>query len=396
MLRTTGARLGTALLGYFAFVIVLLTLNPFYFELPSQLQIDLRIRPLDIIENVILFLPIGFLYRLTGGRHRGAILLGAALTVSIEAAQLLVPVRTAAPVDIVSNTLGAAIGTLLYDLVATRIAMTATHVGRLSLETPLMGLAYMLVPLLWMNALAGEVEPDRWVLAALIGVCGAIVFSDIARAWWGPAGLRTAWRVGLAAAAWLLLGSGPILLRPQTTLPLAAGVALLTAILVMLPWRSADRRFERTTLSRIFPILALYLLLAALWPPLRPLMAWHATLGLTDRVEAMTTRYPAPLLEYLAAFTVLGYVSAEWRGRAELSLARDLPRLLLVALGSALALEILVGFQVGRGASLTRLVMVVISALFGGVIYHLLRSHIRFLLSSAAPHRTRDGRHQAS
>lgn len=380
MLNTTSTRLAAALLGYFTLVIVLLTLYPFYFELPARIDLDLRVRPDDIVENVIMFLPLGFLYRLTGGGRRGAILLGAALSAGVEATQLFIPVRTAAPVDVVSNTLGVGMGAWLYDRLATRIAMTPAMAGRLALETPLMGLVYMLVPLLWMNALALEFTPSRWVLTALIGLCGAIVLSDIYRAWWGPAGFLSTGRVAGSAGAWFLLGSGPGLLHLLPAVPITAGVALLTAILAALPWRSADRRFERTTLSRILPVLAVYLLLAALWPPFQSLGPWHGTLGLTDRVEPVLTRYPAPLLEYLAAFTVLGYVSAEWRGRAELPLARDLPRLLGVALGSALALDLLVGFQAGHSASLIRVALVVAGALFGGMIYHLQRDHIRRLL----------------
>lgn len=380
MLNTTGARLAAALLGYFALVIVFLTLQPFYVEIPDRLRISLRVAPDDILENIILFLPIGFLYRVTGGGRRGALLLGAALSAAVEIGQLFIPVRTASPSDLVTNTTGAWIGAWLHDLLKERIAITPARVGRLALEIPLMGLIYMLVPLLWMNALALNVDANRWLLTMLIGACGAIILSDIHREWWGAVRLQAAGRMGLLAGAWFLLGSAPGIPRVLPTVPLAIALAALATTMAMLPWRSKDRRFERTTLSRILPIVALYLLLAATWPPLRPLTSWHGTIGLTDRIEPMSTRYPAPLLEYLAAFTVLGYIIAEWRGRAELPLARDLPRLLLIALGCAIILETLVGFQTGNGASVVRLALVVAGAVFGGVIYHLQRAHVRFLL----------------
>ena len=143
---------------------------------------------------------------------------------------------------------------------------------------------------------------------------------------------------------------------------------------------SADRRFELSTLKRVLPIFGLYLLLAALWPPLRPLVVWHGMFGLTSRAQDTSLQFIFPRVEYLAALTVLGYLTAEWRGRAEAPLRQDLPRLLLAAAGTALFLEALVGFQAGSGASLVRAVLVTFSALFGGVIYHLLRDHIRFLL----------------
>jgi len=165
---------------------------------------------------------------------------------------------------------------------------------------------------------------------------------------------------------------------------------LLTAALTPLPRRSTDRRFERRTLIRLLPFFALYLLLSALWPLDRPLEAWHGVFGLTSRLEDTSLHGMNARIEYLVAFTVLGYLSAEWRGRSELPLMKDLPRLILTTTVTALTLEILVGFQSGAGASLVRFVMVIASALFGGLIYHLLRAHIRLLLSrDPAPTPTR-------
>jgi glycopeptide antibiotics resistance protein len=381
MFYTTGARLAAALLGYVVLVIVLLTLNPFYLVLPEHLWLSLHGKPRDIVANVLLFLPIGFLYRLTGGGRRGALLIGAAISAGVEAGQLFVPVRTPSAVDLVTNTLGAAIGARIHDLLATRIAVTPAMVGRLALEAPLMGLIYLLVPLLWVNALTLVDAPSRWALTALIGICGAIVLSDIYRQWRGPVGIRSTGRVALAAGMWFLVGSAPGLLqRPLPALAIGAGITALTASLAAAPSLSADRRFERATLSRVCPVFALYLILAALWPPFRPLGSWHGTFGLTDRLEQENLKALLPLIEYLAAFTVLGYLTAEWRGRSELRLAQDLPRLLLVTTVSALILEGIVGFQVGPSASLIRTVMVINGALFGGLIYHLQRDHVQFLL----------------
>lgn len=381
---TTGTRLAAVLLGYVALIIVLLTLNPFYFVRPTHVQLSLLVVPRDLIQNIILFLPMGYLYRLTSGSRRGALLLGATLSASVEAIQLFMPMRFPSPVDLVTNTLGAWVGAWLYDRLAARIALTPAMVGRLALEVPLMGLLYLLVPLLWMNGLARALAPDRWVLTVLIGMAGALLLSDLARVWWGAAGRGAPWQVALAAGAWFLLGAGPGLLRPLPAVPITIGVALVAATGAALPWHAADRRFEQTTLRRLLPILALYLLLVALWPPARSLGPWHGMLGLTNRSVSISPFQPAPLLEYLAAFTVLGYVSAEWRGRLERSLRHDLPQLLLVPLISALTLEGLVGFQVGHGASLIRAVLVVVGALLGGMIYHRQREHIRCLRSQGA------------
>jgi hypothetical protein len=151
--------------------------------------------------------------------------------------------------------------------------------------------------------------------------------------------------------------------------------------LTLIPRRFPDRRFERATLQRLLPVFALYLILLVLWPVDRPLGVWHGIFGLTDRIQDTSLQLIYPRIEHLVAFTMLGYLTAEWRGRSELPLKQDLPRLLAVIAGSVLTLELLAGFQTGSGASFIRAVMAILSALFGGSIYHLLRAHIRFLLA---------------
>ena len=371
------------MLGYIVLLILLFTWNPFSLALPEHLSFSLRIGPRDAIRNVLLFLPVGFLYCLTQGSLGGAILLGLAISVGAELGQLFIPARTSSPVDLVTNTLGAGMGAALYNLLATRIAMSPRLVGRLALEVPLMGLLYLLVPLLWVNRLTND-GASRWLLTGLIGICGAIVLSDTFQQWWGPPGIRSVGRVALAAATWFFVGIGPSLVsQPIAGFAALSGIAFLTAALASLPRRSNDHRFERVTLLRLLPLFAIYLMLAALWPALRPIGAWHGIFGLTDQIVLEDVSINFRLLEYLAAFTVLGYIAAEWRGRAELSWRRDLPRLLLVGIGSALILEFLVGFQAGPGASLLRPLIAICGAFSGGAIYHLQRDYVRSLLGRA-------------
>jgi VanZ family protein len=369
------------LLGYIVLVIFLLTWNPFSLALPEHLQLSFRVGPRDALANALLFLPVGFLFRLGQGSPRGAILLGAAISAGIEAGQFFIPGRTPSVVDITMNTLGSGIGAGLYDLLTARIAMTPRMVGRLALEVPLMGLIYLLVPLLWVNRLVPDNGQNRWLLTELIGLCGAIVLSDIFQQWWGPVRLQSLWRVALVAGAWFLVGTGPsLLLNPLAGSVTLAGIASLTAVLAAILKPSPNRRFERVTLRRLIPGFILYLGFQALWPPLQPIDAWHGTFGLLDPLAQEDIRVNIRLIEHLAAFTVLGYIAAEWRGRAELSWSRDIPQLLLVGTLSALMLEILVGFQAGPGASFLRLVIALCGALFGGMLYHLQRDHVRFLL----------------
>jgi glycopeptide antibiotics resistance protein len=381
ILNQTAKRLATALLGYIVLVIFLLTWNPFSLALPEHLQLSFRIGPRDALANVLLFLPVGFLFRLGQGSQRGAIVLGAAISAGIEAGQFFIPGRTPSVVDVTMNTLGSGIGAGLYDLLTARIAMTPRMVGRLALEVPLMGLIYLLVPLLWVNRLVPDQGLNRWLLTILIGLCGAIVLSDVFQQWWGPVSLRSLWRVALVAGAWFLVGTGQSLLsQPLDGLVSLAGIAILTALLAAILKPYTNRRFERVTLRRLIPGFILYLVFQALWPPLQPLGPWHGSFGLMDPLAREDIRVNIRLIEHLAAFTILGYIAAEWHGRAELSWRRDFPQLLLVGTVSAFILEILVGFQAGPGASFLRLMIAICGALFGGILYHLQRDHVRFLL----------------
>jgi glycopeptide antibiotics resistance protein len=376
----TGTRLSAALLGYFTLIILLLTLNPFYLAEPDRINFAFHSSMKDLISNILLFIPLGFFYRLTT-KQRGAILLGAVLSFSIETMQLFIPVRTPSIIDILANTLSAGLGAILHDVISTRLVISQDTVARLRLETPLMGLIYLLLPLLWANTLNLSNSPDRWLLTTLIGISGAIVLSELFRHWWHVVDYRISGYASFAAGVWFFLGAGPALIQQISLLAIGLGVMFLAAILTSRPKRSSERRFEQTTLKRMFPVFMLYIILLAFWEPTRPLTAWHWALGFTDKIAETSMQGLIPRIEYLVSFTVLGYLFAEWRGRSETPLIQDLPRLFLISIGFALALEFFVGFQIGPGTSLIRMAVAVISALFGGSIYHLLRAHIRFLLN---------------
>ena len=379
MLKSTAERLFSALLGYVTLIVILMTLNPFYVAWPTQFAFRFESNIENLIQNVMLFLPIGYLYRLITGR-RGALLLGAMLSLGIETIQLFIPARTASVIDIMANAAGAGLGALACSLISERIPVSSGTMNRLRLETPLMGLVYLLIPLLWIDVLALNEAPGRWFLTVLIGILGAVIFSDLFRHWWETVDLRVISYAVLAAGIWFFIGSGPRLLGTPRMWIIGFAIMLLTAVMTTITKRNQERRFEQRTLQRFLPIFTLYLLLLTLCFPFSSFSTWHGFFGFTDRITERSLYALYPRLEYLAAFTVLGYVIAEWRGRLELSLARDFPGVLLLATSAGLLLEVLSGFQSGRGASVIRLVLAVGGAAFGGTLYHLSRAHIRFLL----------------
>lgn len=68
----------------------------------------------DALANILLFLPFGFALALAGMRPKRALLLGAAISLCIETAQLtLLTGRDANPADILANATGAFLGALL-------------------------------------------------------------------------------------------------------------------------------------------------------------------------------------------------------------------------------------------------------------------------------------------
>ena len=69
-------------------------------------------RPRDIIANIFLFLPFGYLFALSHPRRGYALLvaIAAAISLSAESLQVLSPARYASATDVVVNTIGAFLG----------------------------------------------------------------------------------------------------------------------------------------------------------------------------------------------------------------------------------------------------------------------------------------------
>ncbi|MGK9146843.1 VanZ family protein [Plantibacter flavus] len=87
---------------------------------------------LEFGANIAMFVPIGVFFLLLLGRSRWwlAVLFAAALTVGIEAAQLMIPGRVSDPRDLIANSTGA-VGGVITGLVLTagraRRLQTASH-----------------------------------------------------------------------------------------------------------------------------------------------------------------------------------------------------------------------------------------------------------------------------
>lgn len=383
----TGARLARALLAYMGLVTAVVTLLPFDFALPSHPRVMLTGGIVDVVANVALFVPLGFLYALTRpagtlSLRRVAVL--AVLTSSgIEVIQLFEATRFASLSDVLANGTGAVLGAIAQRRLARRIALDAHTVGRLSLELPVMGLVYLLVPLLWLDGLAGVDSPTQvWPLLAL-GLFGGSLLAAAQRHHFGPNRQMSRGLMAAAACIWFLVGGFPGL-APRASIVL---VAMLAAVGAFVWVRSANRasarpinrRFESRALTEAAPFYAAYLLLLVA-PPAGYSAAWRGAIAFTAGTTDWSAGAVLHVVETVAAFTLLGYMVAEFRGRREARF-REVARHIALWGGSAAAVcESLEGFRPDGGASLLRLTLLVAAALYGAWLYDLQRAHVRRLL----------------
>lgn len=379
----TGARLTLALLGYFVLVTAVITLSPFDFSL-RRFRVSLALVPTDIVANIALFLPLGFLGRgLTDGSAKGGrrvVWIAAVCSLLIEVSQLFLRRRYAGPIDVVSNTAGAWLGVVARDWIERWALWHPRLVGRIGLDVPLVGLLYLLVPQLWLSSVGLIEDPRRSVTTLLLGCAGSIVLVALHRNRW-QSGVRVATHVvPPLAVLWFMTGALPAATAsPITFGALGLTVALLTAWLVRQAQSSNEPRFEIATLRRFVPVFAVYLVVTALWPPFRSAVPWHGALLFENRLNGAGVVDVLLLLEQVGGFTLLGYAVAEWRGRRELSLASDLPPLVAAAAACAIGLEIVQGMLSGSGASMFRALLSTSGAAYGVAVYHLARQHVRAL-----------------
>lgn len=382
----TGARLGTALLAYMLGVTLIVTLLPFHFAWPERWQVSVGDDPYDMVVNVLLFVPVGFLYRLVTPRERqGSMLLviwnAALISIAIEAMQLFDATRESTLLDVIANTLGAWVGALGFDRIARSARLNGRLIGWLGLEIPLMGLVYLLVPLLWVNSLAARGELVPTFTTFLIGAFGATLLGGLQRHYFGPSRAAEPHHTAAFAAIWFVAGAFAML--PWRPFGLVGG-ALAVAALCWWQGRrrqhdpASNRRFEAPLLRSAAPLYAAYLVMLVISPVLDEVGSWQGHFGFPEVVPSRVET--ARLLELCAAFTLVGYMAAEIRGREVMRYRDAFPRLIAWGIGLAIAAEAARGFDV-YGASLARGALVVAACLYGGWLYYLQRAHVMWLVS---------------
>lgn len=389
----TALRLGRAVLGYLALVTSIITMAPFRFQWIPAHGLTSIWNWSDLVMNVLMFVPFGFVYQLT--RPRGAppdwprvLILGAALSGTIETLQLFSPTRYTSLLDVATNTAGAALGAWAFTRLARHLE-DDTAVQSLALELPLMGLTYQFIPLCWLIGLGSEGGARRIFVLPVAAFAGAIL-GTVHAAYLAPQRQRSGypdrrWLVAMALG-WVVVAVVPgargdiDLICASATL--TVGIALLRSIATTRD-RAVDehRRFELPTLRLVLPLFAAYLALSSLWPLDAVAAGWHWIIALAPAQVELTQPVVYRLLEHVAAFTLTGYMIAEFHGRDARGLRDAAPRVARWAGGISFLLEVARGWYPDAGASVLMWLFTVIAALFGGWLYLLQRDHVRALVN---------------
>jgi len=382
-------RLGFATLAYVVATTLVITMAPFRFSSHSLHGLSMEWTTFDLVMNGVMFVPLGFLYRVT--RPRGAtnawwiaIVLGAMLSTSIEAAQLFSATRYSSLLDVLTNTSGAAVGSLLFTRLSHRLRVGASAVSALALELPLIGVVYLLVPLLWLTGLASSGSERAWLLLPMTIFGGALI-GAVHGAYLEPAQRSGAFGLIAVSGGWAAIASIPGGRGEPLVIGAAIAVAMGSAWLRSTATKRArlllgPHRFELATLRLVLPLFAVYLALSALWPLDAASDTWRAGLELFPALHGeLSQRLVFQALEYLSTFTVAGYLIAEFHGRTNDGYHVMVGRVVCWGGGMAGMLELARGWHAQFGASILVATLAITASVFGGWLYHLQRDHVRAL-----------------
>ncbi|GAB4364314.1 MAG: hypothetical protein Kow0042_02840 [Calditrichia bacterium] len=368
--------ISSALLGYMVAVILIMTLAPFRFEIAHAFQITGYTDLSDIFNNIFLFLPFGFLFhvKMRNRRdhiYRRVILSGLLLSLLIEFCQLFLSGRYASPVDVLTNACGAGLGAWLFAVLRNKLKERST--GLLSFDLPLIHLIYLLIPMLWMNALVTDDRFRQLLLMILLAVMGGMIFTATYKNWLAIRSATQPRGMALVASLWFLFSSFPLVFKsPRLVLAVAGLLGLGVFFRCCFPGRlSGDRRFEVSTLKRLLPIFTFYLFLMIFWPPAFPEFHLQVSFGLNELADDPTIPSIFFLLEYISALTLLGYMVAELAGRWPNENMAGVGWIYFFITSISAELEFLRALHPMKAFSFLHFFMGIAGGMFGIMIYHL-------------------------
>ncbi len=388
----TGRHLGLALLAYLVATTLLITWAPFAFTLVPAHGFSTVWTWSDLVLNVVMFLPLGFFAQSARVHEREVAwwmvgLAGALLSAVIEVGQLFLAERFSSVFDICTNGLGAAIGARAFQAVRPRVRIGRGAVSALALELPLMGLVVLLVPLLWVTGFASAGTDRVWLMLPIATFGGALI-GAVHGAYLDQTARVSRGAMLVAVAVWFVVAALPGAAEHTDVLIAGATLAIGCAWLrsqstARARARNGDQRVELRTLRIALPLFAVYFTLASLWPLDAVDGVWRGAWALAPSRDGLSRALLMQSLEYLAGFTLVGYVTAEFHGRSNEPYRVISRRVLRCSIVLVVLLETARGWNTAQGASLAIALLAVAAGLFGGWLYHLQRDHVRTLLRRA-------------
>jgi len=370
--------LSNALLMYMVGVVLLITLIPFQFHIPQKIPSIWEINLNDSITNVFLFLPLGFLFELSRRRHKDTLCVkalgfGILVSVVIEITQVFLLGRYTSVIDVMTNGAGAWVGALIFTLIKRNVNQTRIA-GVFALELPLMNLVYLLIPLIWLNGLSAGHEGSRVWLLVVLGLFGAIVLSSVYIHRLRYVERLSSSKLTFLAMGWFFVAALPALAHfPLQSILCGIGVGIIVRLLTAFQKKTiqADLRFVLPTLKRLLPLYIFYLLLLALWPTTVAFGEWQRTVHLQELMFDERIVFIFRFVEYIAAFTLLGYIVAEMRGRKQESVTKILVWIVVLSLSCVIGIVFLKGHTPFSLLTIVEVALITGASLYGGIIYRL-------------------------
>lgn len=365
---------------------VLITLIPFEFRRPGEIRIFLIPDFKDFITNIILFVPVGFLFRLKQKKSNDrfcltALAFGMLLSLAIETAQVFIAGRYPQLSDVLLNGLSAWVGALIFRALKENLKEKQPF-KLFALELPLMNLVYLLIPLMWLNSLATGQEALRLWLILLLGLMGGGVLSSIYKSRFKQVRGISFNKLSLFAMGWFFTAAVPAMINFPKQIFI---FGILVGIFVQIPARifrrakNEERRFELPALKKLLPLYAVYLMLLAAWPTTLPLEHWQFNINFEELAFSERIVFIFRFIEYIAAFTLLGNMIAEMRGRKNESMEKTLGWTFLIAVAAAILIELLKTYPATSSLNILSIIIITSASIYGAVTYRLQLSAIQRL-----------------
>jgi hypothetical protein len=235
---------------------------------------------------------------------------------------------------------------------------------------------------MWLNGLATGEEIARLWLLLLLGIIGAGVICSVYINRFKHAGNIGYTKLSFFTMCWFVLCSLPVLVKfPLQIMVSGFAVVIIVQILARLfkKRNSHEKRFEIPTIKKLLPFYMIYLLLLAAWPTTIAAGEWQHNIIFQELVFEERIVFTFRFVELIAAFTLLGYMIAEMRGRKNKRVEKTLAWTFFIAVATAIFIEVLKTYPTLSSISILSIVIIISASIYEAVIYRLQLSAIKRL-----------------